>query len=330
MGIFRLALASLAIAAPAAGAERDARPATAGARPKVARLSFVIAQLKEEAAQARRENVWPRKDPDFAQTMGWSLPRDLAVRTLGNDLGLGASTEAYIKWQLLSFIDDFASVDLESLTQIMLAQPQAVSSISTGAVARKDFIRSEPRPPQRYIQRGSTIYRVDPPAPPPPQLPSALDIQQEMQAAVVRIDFLNEPIRKYQQALADRIPQTQALRLAVLMRRAENLVIQGSPAVAPTMAQLMEAARTASDQLSPDERRTLTQFVARLAAARGTGFSAKRIGRAIAIKPPEPETLVAPEDLSELLSILSRSTALEPDSADSDKAPETTAAPGPR
>lgn len=320
----RLFLAWVLIASSALGAERDARRPAPDAKPKVIRLSFVIAQLKEEAARARREKQWPRGESDLAQAMGWTLPRDQAVRALGTDLGLNASTEAYVKWQLLSFVDDFTSVDLEALTRIRMAQPQAGSSISRGCVPCRDFIRSQPLAPQRYLRQGSKLHRVDPPPIPPPQLPTAADLQQQMQAAGERMGFLSEPVRKYQQALAERIPETQALRLAVLMRTAENLVLKGDPRVAGTMAQLMSAARTGSEELTGAERRELIRFLSRLAAARGPGFSTKIIGRAIAITPPRPETLVAPDDLRELLEIFNAPDTVatpEPDTGTADPPP---------
>src|ERR1051325_8086704 len=75
--------------------------------PRKVTLGTAILELRKEAEVAWKDRTaWPRSTSDFAHAMGWSVPRAQVVAALGRELGLEAPIEAYVKWQLLSFIDE--------------------------------------------------------------------------------------------------------------------------------------------------------------------------------------------------------------------------------
>src|ERR1051326_7177715 len=102
-----------------------AQPKPAPPSKKSPGLWFVISALKKEGKEARRKDgPWPRMESNFAQEKGWSLPVPEIAKALTRKLDPEPTVDAYIKWQLLSFVDDFTPAGNAVLGRVVDSAPR--------------------------------------------------------------------------------------------------------------------------------------------------------------------------------------------------------------
>jgi hypothetical protein len=83
-------------------------------------LQQAVAQLVAEAKETwARTQDWPTSQSDFADRVGVAMYEDEALKGMARRLHANPALDAYIKWQLLSFVPNLDLVDAKQMSKIL-------------------------------------------------------------------------------------------------------------------------------------------------------------------------------------------------------------------
>ena len=256
-------------------------------------LWFAISAIKKEAVDAwRAKEPWPRSQANFAQERRWALPASAVVRALMRKLHNEPAVDAYVRWQLLSFIEDLESVDAALVNRIAetapkpLSQPVvreewlAVSGPGSAfiAIARQTAYVRDLRPvvgdgvvglnPEIGVvtsgvglsTEGSTkTYRT--------VIRQANERLEEERAKVTQA---NEMIVAYRRELVERMPRAGGVQLAVMIKDTADRLAAGEPSTQEAVSELLAKTEGGVSDIPPRTRQMLIAWVTRLGEMRTT------------------------------------------------------------
>jgi hypothetical protein len=271
-------------------AQSTAAPAETRQAPE---LWFVISALKQEGTDAwRKGEPWPRSAPDFAQDKGWTLPADAVVRGLTRRLDAEPAVDAYIRWQLLSFLDSFESLSTANLERIgntapkPLSQPVvreewlAVSGPGQAfiAISRQTAYVRNVRPvvgtgavglnPEIGIVQSGVVLEAE--GSTKSYITVIHEANEKLESQRAKVNRANEAILRYRSDLLARMPDAGGMRLAMIIKDAADRVAAGDPSAAQAAEALAPVAAQLPADVLPGVRKTLASWARRLAQMKTT------------------------------------------------------------
>lgn len=291
-GLFALVLALALCVTTAAQPPRGRVTAadSAAPEPKLTTLAVVISQLKREATKTWREREhWPRGIANFAQDKNWALPETDVVRGLTRRLHDEPAIDAYVKWQLLSFVDELPAEDAAPIDKISAHAPQPLAQpvvreewFATSGPGRAYFVSGT----QTSYVRGYRAVVADGAVGLVPQIGvissgAVLDaegstktyrsiisqVNRKLEAERQKIELANRPILAYREALIRLVPDDGA-RLAMAVQDVRDRLNAGDPGAEDAMLRLVQQTERLPSSLPARVRGKLARSVGELGKLR--------------------------------------------------------------
>lgn len=281
-----LAVACLLAAAPALAAGEAEADSDAVDEPLEVTLAVVIGNLRREfSGSVRRGEGWPRTTADFAQEHNWTLDQPELLGALVRRLDRNPTREGYIKWQLLSFEPDLASLPLEEWERLLRMAPEPLSvpsprpqrsrggdfEVSFFSGRQVGFVRSiqgvagdgvAVYRPRVGVISGSGIIAMEPQ--PDFSAEGVVQLNRDLANARRQIRRANQPIYAYRNALLMEAPRRNGLRFAALLRETARRLEARDTSAAAVVEYLLKVGPTLVDELEQATRETLLRHVAEL------------------------------------------------------------------
>ncbi len=141
--------------------------ATAQTRPSREKpaLHRAVELLTQEAQQARKDQVLPRSEPNFAADFTDEIPRDELLAAITQSTNRDAFIDGYVRWQLTSFNPPLPALDERQMLKLMagappmLANPCAEPSMVTAFERAKNTPRLSQRDADRLRETWENLRR---------------------------------------------------------------------------------------------------------------------------------------------------------------------------
>ncbi len=264
----------------------------APAVPKEVSLAAVISLLRKEATQAwGGKEPWPRTEPDFAQSKGWSLPLEQVAKGLTGRLHPEPPVDAYIKWQLLSFVDDLEPLGAAGMDRVIRAMPRPIPQPTAKLnewlpkILREIApVQTEPLPATPYVRPkvavapftvgiGAQITTIAPGV----TVTQLGDVKEQVAARASQMleEERDETARRnlsilsYRSSLIGRMPPKDGLRLGLMIRDAAQRLDAGDPSLKDAVKSLVQATGEMKTDLSSQSRPVIIGAVRELGKRRG-------------------------------------------------------------
>lgn len=227
---------------------RASAPAPAAA-PSIApdmAMHIAIERLRTEGRQFRQTGNLPRQQPDFADTFGYLVRPDDVIEAIVNvQDGEDAAVDGYIRWQLLSFKVDLASMGKEDYNRFIVNLPGLARRVSADSGLHGDMERLALGAGRNADVRVELQQRWD-----------------VLHFADKQAELLNQPSLKFRDAAAEAMPEAGARRLGVLL-----FDLQGRIAAASDTRRVKAAVtrtlheRMMDDSISLEQRWELLKYI---------------------------------------------------------------------
>jgi len=165
-------------------------------------LKSVLAQLRQELSEFDKDHIWPRTEPTFAADKEAELGAATVMKALGQRLDRNRSFDAYMKLQLLSFVDIASEGEgreafVKHHAQVIRGMP---TLIGRPMIASRDrtFLDSVNGEEQLSEGRKRKAFAI-----------AEKYIEQDE-----AIEHMNIPISAYRERIVEALPSEQGLRLA--------------------------------------------------------------------------------------------------------------------
>lgn len=118
-------------------------------------LQRAVEMLTQEAHEAKKAQVLPRTEPNFAAEFRDEIPRDELLNALTQTASRDAFVDGYVRWQLTSFNPPLPALDERHMLRLMASAPPMLANpcAEPGIVATFERAKDTPRLSARDAER---------------------------------------------------------------------------------------------------------------------------------------------------------------------------------